>query len=110
MTFSICSLIQLNQNFSAKAEEIPILSTPQIVTGTIDLIAIVVIIALAVWMLSNHSSRPLEITMITTQMLPYILLGGAAFIALADMIALAIQTSKKFKTLTEELKAVTLGA
>ena len=99
MTFSLCTLIQSNQSFFS-LEEMSILSTPQIVTGLIDIVAIVGAVALAVLMLVNSAhSHPLGLAPIPHQILPFILLGGAGTFALVDLIALAIQTSKKFNAL-----------
>ena len=104
MSFSLCTLLQSYQSFSL-LEEMPILSTPQIVTGLIDIVAIVGAVALAVLMLVNSAhSHPLGLAPTPHQILPFILLGGAGAFALGDLITLAIQTSKKFNAL-KTLKA-----
>lgn len=102
MTFSICTLIHCYQGSAVKAEEISLLSVPQMVTGAIDIVGIVGVVAFAILLLSNSAhSHPLGLTPSNG---PYILLGGAGGAALVDMIALAVQTCKKFKTLTTVLK------
>lgn len=105
MSFSICTLIQCNRKSVEKTEEIPIVSIPQIVTGAIDLVAIVGLLALAIIMLSNNAnSHPLGAGAITNGTLPYILMGGSATFALADLIALGVQTCKKFNAIRETLE------
>lgn len=99
MTFLVATLVDSRMNPFMLEDHI--LSKPQKLTLALDIMGVVGMVALAVWMLSNQASHPLGVHLVTDHTLSYILLGSAGGVALVDMVACAVQTSKKFDTLVQ---------
>src|ERR1700722_7916721 len=108
--FSLCTVKRfISDNYSEQPEnKAPMLTSSQIGTGVIDLVALAAIIAFASLILAHHAQL-LNLPGLASipNQTAYIIFGASGIAALADIILLAIQGCKKITAQSETIALLT---